>query len=57
MIENFKGQDDAESGLTNGLFGNLISSPVTWVVAALPFVLGFIWFFKIRKKHERLHLI
>jgi hypothetical protein len=52
--ENFKGQDDAESGLTNGLFGNLISSPVTWVVAALPFVLGFIWFFKIRKKHENI---
>jgi hypothetical protein len=49
--ENFKGRDAEESGMSQGFFEQLISSPVTWVVATLPFILGLVWF--IRKRKDR----
>lgn len=50
--ENFKGEDAMGSGLSNGLFENLSSSPITWVAAALPFILGLMWFVRTRKKQD-----
>ncbi len=50
--ENFNGGNVGESGMSNGLFEQLISSPVTWVVAALPFILGLMWFVRKRKDQD-----
>lgn len=50
--ENFKGEDAMGSGLSNGLFENLSSSPIAWVAAALPFILGLMWFVRTRKKQD-----
>lgn len=50
--ENFNGGNAGESGMSNGLFEQLISSPVTWVVAALPFILGLMWLVRKRKDQD-----
>jgi hypothetical protein len=50
--ENFNGGETGESSLSNGLFAYLISFPVTWVFAALSFILGLIWFVRKRKDQD-----
>jgi hypothetical protein len=50
--ENFKGSNLNGSSDASNFIGELSSSPLIWGLTALPFLLGLMWYFRIRKNEN-----
>jgi hypothetical protein len=50
--ENFKGKPSNGTNNSDGFLGSISSSPVLWGITALPLLLGFIWYFGVRRKRR-----
>ena len=50
--ENFNGDQLSGASNSEGFLGSFSTSPVLWSITALPLLLGFIWYFGIRRKRS-----